>query len=306
MQQDPSVDSRSPFSARLRRLLRLTLAQALSPSVFPVALLIDGDNHSDMSSELLAQIFVEAGKFGAVTIRRVYGNWRAPTMDRWKDLCLHYGLEPVYYPQTTAAGKNAADIALALDALDLLRCNGITHFCLVASDSDYLPLVRRLRENGGLVIVIGKATTLPVLIKASTVFVALEHLAFTPSKPAKSSSAPLTPAVTTTTPLPSAPTSSASGVASTDTVVNTDIVSPAPKLDAKLTALLLNAYEQAAKEEKNEWVSIQKINATLIKLDSKFKLSAYKYKHFKDLFQAYSETFETRKQKSGLAIRKRT
>jgi hypothetical protein len=302
MQPPFSEDGSSSFSNRIRRFLRLTLTQIFTPSVFPVALLIDGDNHSDMSSELLAQILVEAGKFGGVMIRKVYGNWREPTMDRWKDFCVHYALEPIHYPQITATGKNAADIALALDALDLYRCNGITHFCLIASDSDYLPLVQRLRANGCFVVVIGKTTTLPALVKASTVFITLEQPVFSPSKSGKGVVAQATSA-----PLATASVLSPSDAPFTTATSKVNTASLPQKPDIALKTLLLKAYDQAAKGKKDGWVSIQGFHAALVKLDPSFKLSNYHYKNFAALFQAHVDLFETRKQSSGhLALRKRT
>lgn len=289
---------------RLRRLFRLTLAQTIAPSVFPVAVLIDGDNHPGMSSELLAHILVEAGKLGGVIIRRVYGNWREPTMDRWKDLSLHYALEPVHYAQATAVGKNGADIALALDALDLYRCQGITHFCLVAGDSDYLPLIRRLRANGCIVVLIGKATT-PSALKTNTLFIDLEHLVFTPSKAIKGEAQLVVTPTTATTTLLEAVAPSTNGQ-STSSSLNASTTSLPRKPDV-LRTLLLKAYDQAAKGKKDGWVSIQGFHAALVKLDASFKLSNYHYKNFAALFQAHTEVFETRKQSSGhLALRKRT
>ena len=302
MHENVSENEQLSLSHALRRLVRFTLAHILTPSVFPVALLIDGDNYAGVSSELLAQILVEAGKLGGVVIRKVYGNWREPTMDRWKELSSHYALEPVHYMQTTTTGKNGADIALALDALDLYRCHSITHFCLVASDSDYVPLVRRLRANGCVVVVIGKATTLPAL-KTSTLFIDLEHLAFTPSKslPLQGSQSTTTSTVIATavpsTPSIPAPVNSPSKVSTTST---------SQKSDMSLRTLLLKAYDQAAEGKKDGWVSIQGFHAALVKLDASFKLSNYHYKNFAALFQAHAEVFETRKQSTGhLALRKR-
>src|SRR5437763_1060316 len=115
----------------LSRSIHLLLAWLHIPLVAPVALLIDGDNSSS-DLALIAQALVEAGKFGGVTIRRVYGNWSLPAMRRWRDTTQRYGLEERHHGQT-AAGKNATDIALAVDAVNLFYRDHITHFCLVTS-----------------------------------------------------------------------------------------------------------------------------------------------------------------------------
>ncbi|GCE14423.1 NYN domain-containing protein [Tengunoibacter tsumagoiensis] len=264
--------------ASLHTLLQKGLKRLFSASfVPPIALLIDGDNNSNMSSELLAQILVEAGKFGGVTIRKVYGNWREPNMDRWKDLCSHYAIEPIYHMQTTMAGKNAADIALAIDALDLLRCQDITHFCLVASDSDYLPLVRRLREAGCFVIIIGKSSTLPILTHACNVFLAHEELIFKPLYLPKA--------------LP---------------VESKQAISPSPSTTEQriLSDLLLRAYLQAVNNQKEEWISIQRFSAAIRQIDENFKPIDYHYKNYPLLIQAFPTIFETKRQKTGhLALR---
>ncbi|MBA2681522.1 MAG: NYN domain-containing protein [Ktedonobacteraceae bacterium] len=278
----------------LLRHLRLLLTRRPGLVIFPMAVLIDGDNHTDMSSEVLAQVLVQAGQWGHVTIRRVYGNWRAPTMDRWQSLCLHYGLESLHLMQLTALGKNAADIALAVDALDLLRCHGIRHFCLVVNDSDYLPLVQRLRAAGCMVMVIGKSTTLPALVKACTVFIPLDQLMFTPSKPVKT--------------VPSHPVSGSEAPSTLppSPVLATARAEAKPESETPLRTLLLRAYKQAAQGKEDGWVSIQGFHGALMRLDSSFKPSAYHYKNFAALFQAHAEVFETRKQPSGhLAIRMR-
>src|SRR5260370_2676535 len=91
------------------------------------------------------------------------------------------GLEQRHHGQTVP-GKNATDIALAVDAMDILYSGAIEHFCLVASDSDYTPLVMRLRSAGCKVLVIGKPTTPLALKTAGTEVLSTDQLL---SKPAQ-------------------------------------------------------------------------------------------------------------------------
>ena len=79
-------------------------------------------------------------------------------MHAWQEIAPRYGLEQRHHGQT-APGKNATDIALVVDAMDILYSGAIEHFCLVTSDSDYTPLVLRLRSAGCQVLGIGKPTT---------------------------------------------------------------------------------------------------------------------------------------------------
>src|SRR5437870_10874324 len=117
----------------------------------PVALLIDGENV--IAPDLITHILVEAGKMGGVVIRQVYGNWAAPSMQPWKEMLTHYALEQMGNGQINA-GRNATDIALVIGAMDLLY-RGVRHYCLVTGDSDYLPLLLRLRQDGCTILGIG-------------------------------------------------------------------------------------------------------------------------------------------------------
>src|SRR6266436_8474902 len=89
------------------------LLSAGAPTPVPsVALLIDGENA--LIPDLIAHILVETGKMGGVTIRQVYGNWAAPSMQSWKKHLTHYALEPM----GNRPGHNATDIALVIGAMD--------------------------------------------------------------------------------------------------------------------------------------------------------------------------------------------
>jgi hypothetical protein len=134
-----------------------------------VALLIDGEN---CSPELAAAALAEAAKFGVVRVRRVYANWASANHRGWMDVVARHHLEPIHHART-ATGKNATDIALVVDAMDLLHSGEITCFCLVASDSDYTPLVQRLRAANRIVIGLGRANTTTALTQACSVFLTL-------------------------------------------------------------------------------------------------------------------------------------
>mgnify|MGYP005844500927 CR=1 FL=1 len=175
----PACDS-SPSTRRLPRMLQQSLAwltRQLQPPgslashvrTRSIALLIDGEN---TSPEMIMPILTEAGKFGMITIRRVYG--KASALQSWQDTLIRYALRPIYQPPTSST-KNATDIALVIDAMDLMHTAQVDGFCLVASDSDYTPLVTRLRETGCLVVGMGKANTPTALVRACTFFVIMEN-----------------------------------------------------------------------------------------------------------------------------------
>jgi hypothetical protein len=121
--------------------LRSFARPTLPPSF---ALLIDADN---TSVELFPTIMKQVETWGSVTLRRAYGNQETLLGQKWKDLCLLYALQPMVHIGISGV-KNATDIALTVDAMDLLHTQAIRCFCLVTGDQDFTALVLRLRSYG--------------------------------------------------------------------------------------------------------------------------------------------------------------
>ena len=82
------------------RGVRLARSFLRATQVATLALLIDGEN---ISADLIGPILIEAGKFGGVTTKRVYGNWTHPTMQRWKEVSQHYGLQHIHHTEVTSS-----------------------------------------------------------------------------------------------------------------------------------------------------------------------------------------------------------
>jgi hypothetical protein len=137
-----------------------------------VALLIDGENTSFRHMAFIQSHIVQ---LGILKPRRVYGDWSSGQLRGWETLLSFYGLERRHC-EPVAFSKNAADIALVVDAMQLFYSHGIRTFSLVASDSDYTPLVEALCSRGCFVMVLGMAMTPLALQKASTMFVELPAL----------------------------------------------------------------------------------------------------------------------------------
>jgi uncharacterized protein (TIGR00288 family) len=275
--------------ALLSRLIRMIIQSVsiilthLQSSHAPVvALLIDGEN---ISPDLTAQVLVEAGKLGGVMMRRVYGNVTSPNMHRWKEAITQYALQGMHQMQT-ATGKNAADIALVVDAMDLFYSDHVTHFCLVSSDSDYTPLVLHLRSRGCTVIGIGEPKTPSALVNAYTIFVSTDQLSQT-SKQAITATV-TTPNVTSTKP-PS--TTKSKPKSSPQTLVTT-------KPNAEFSDLLVRAYKQAIQGKESEWVLISQLGIVLRRIDPTFKTSTYGQKDLSTLLKQHEDLFEIR-QRSG-------
>lgn len=120
-----------------------------------IALLIDADN---ISSRYIPTILSELSKYGKITIRRMYGDWSQERLHSWFACSARYSLTPVMQPNNTP-GKNASDIGLIIDAMDILYGGDVQGFCIVSSDGDFNKLATRLREAGKVVIGMGEKKT---------------------------------------------------------------------------------------------------------------------------------------------------
>ncbi len=143
-----------------------------------IAILIDGDN---AQASLLSQMLVESGKYGVVTVRRIYGDWTTPNMNSWKDTLNYHAFQPIQQFRYTI-GKNATDSAMIIDAMDILHSSVVQGFCLISSDSDYTRLATRIRESGVFVMGIGEKKTPKPFVNACDVFVYTENLVTEPKK----------------------------------------------------------------------------------------------------------------------------
>lgn len=145
------------------------LCQVNPPHGSSMALLIDGENGS---ASLAGAMLNRAEEWGEVVVRRVYGDWSSPQMRPWRDMVTQFGMRAVHQHLPK---KNAADIALTADAVDLFH-QGFRQFCLSSGDSDFVPLVLWLREHHCLVIVMSRKNAPQALQHACSVFVSTDQL----------------------------------------------------------------------------------------------------------------------------------
>lgn len=131
-----------------------------------VAVLVDCDN---TTPEILEYALRMVAQFGRVVLRRGYGN-HTTLANKWQEALVRLAFTPCLQYQY-AAGKNTADIALALDALEAMFDERADTFCLVTSDSDFAYLCRKLRERGARVHIVGESKTPDALRNASDQFV---------------------------------------------------------------------------------------------------------------------------------------
>ena len=304
----------------LRSLLRST-------HVAPVALLIDGDN---IACDLVGPILIEAGKFGGVVIRRVYGNWAQPSMQRWKEVSQFYSIQQMHHVEVNAYQKNATDIALVVDAMDLLYKDHIDHFCIVTSDSDYTPLAERLRSEGCFVLGIGRTTTSPSFSRACTTFLTTEQLRPPMSQPRPVTTAPSLidieqpgPAEQTVQVIQSLQATQADDdeeLLESESLPEVELVQyrihrtpqdraiaapPAFSLDAfsmppdkELVNLLIDSY-RAAKRFDTDWVLVAKLGLEIHKRKPDFNPNDYGQKDLSSLIRLCDTIFEIRKRSTG-------
>lgn len=154
-----------------------------------LAVLIDADN---AHAQHIERLLVEIAKYGTASVRRAYGDWTSTQLSSWKQALLEHSVQPVQQFSYTK-GKNSTDIALIIDAMDLLHAGVVDGFCLVSSDSDFTRLAARIREQGLVAYGFGERKTPKPFVAACTMFVYVENLVAPVATSAKSPVAPKTP-----------------------------------------------------------------------------------------------------------------
>lgn len=137
-----------------------------------LAVLIDADN---ASSRIADGLFEEIAKIGEASVRRIYGDFSSQRSKGWADVLSRHAIIPQQqFAYTT--GKNASDITLVIDAMDLLHSGRFDGFCLVSSDSDFTRLAARIREQGVDVYGFGEQKTPESFRQACRRFIYTENL----------------------------------------------------------------------------------------------------------------------------------
>ena len=138
-----------------------------------IALLIDADN---ASPDHLDEVLLVLGELGTINIRRAYGNWSKTSLKRWGELTGKFSIMPMQQFDV-AKGKSATDMRMTIDAMDLLYRGHVDGFGIMSSDSDFLPLAQRIREDGLEVYGFGTAKTPQRFQQACTRFFDVAALA---------------------------------------------------------------------------------------------------------------------------------
>ena len=141
----------------------------MSTSNKKLAVLIDADN---APADIIDEMLEEIAKYGIASVKRIYGDW-SHGLSKWKATLLPHAIIPVQQFAYTK-GKNATDMALVIDAMDLLYSGNFDGFCIVSSDSDFTRLASRLRESGLTVYGFGEKKTPESFRRACDKFVYVE------------------------------------------------------------------------------------------------------------------------------------
>lgn len=237
-----------------------------------LAVLIDADN---AQAAVIDGLVAEIATFGEATVRRIYGDFTAPTSASWKKVLQQYAIKPVQqFAYTT--GKNATDSTLIIDAMDLLYTRKFDGFCLVTSDSDFTGLAMRLREEGLTVLGFGEKKTPEAFRNACHKFIFTEVLR--PSTADKSVGVPLK--VET----------AQNSVASQAPIEATGHEHEFPK------EFVLAALEQSSDDA--GWAHLGTFGSYLTKLQPDFDSRLYGYKKLSDLVKAKTDLFVTEERKA--------
>lgn len=229
-----------------------------------IALLIDADN---VSHTQIAAILAELSARGTVNIRRAYGDWGSPQLAGWKAQLHEFAIRPIQQFSYTT-GKNATDIALVIDAMELLYTQKLDGFCIASSDADFTPLVMQLKANGHEVYGFGERKTPSAFVNACTTFLYLEPAVETRAAP--TASAPAKPAVSQSAAKPkaAAPKPSKSKVLASDT---------------KLLIILRGAVEASKRDD--GW-ALMSTAGSAVKRQAPIDPRNYGQKNFPALFDA--------------------
>lgn len=144
-----------------------------------IALLIDAENAPASKIDV---ILAELARHGAANVRRAYGNWTSSHLKPWEATLHAYAIRPMQQ-YAYSKGKNASDMAMVIDAMDLLYARSIDTFAIVSSDADFTPLVMRILTDGVKVFGFGEKKTPEPFVNACSQFTYVEGLVQASAKP---------------------------------------------------------------------------------------------------------------------------
>ena len=224
-----------------------------------IALLIDADNAPAAKIDF---IIAELAAHGVVNIRRAYGNWKNQSLSGWEKVLHEYAIQPVQQFDLVK-GKNATDMALLIEAMDILYTRQVDTFCLVSSDADFTPLVHRLRADGKTVIGFGGHKAPLPFVKSCSKFLYLDE-----DRKARE--------------------------VRTNVAANTNKL----KSDTKLMNILRHAVEAGGNGNQDGWAPMGGVGLNIQNQVATFDPRNFGFKKLSDLFKTI-DLFEVKETKNG-------
>lgn len=223
-----------------------------------IAVLIDADN---AQLKKLKAILDEISKYGRIIVKKAYGDCKNPSLKNWEDELKRLAIKPEQQFAYTK-GKNATDIALVIDAMDLLYTNNYDAFVIVCSDADYTPLAIRLRETGAYIFGIGEDKTPDAFRNSCDNFILTRTL--------------------------------------TDSNDKIESIGNETQYDISEIIKLLNiASETSQYQDDDGWVNAATAGNYIKRVRPDFELRAFGFLKLSDLISEYPKLYETKKDTTG-------
>lgn len=226
-----------------------------------IALLIDAEN---MSYRDMPHILDEVSRQGEIVLQAIYGDWEKPHLQMWHDIATEHNLK-IRHQTNDANAKNAADMKLIMDAMDILHHIQVDIFCLVSNDVDYVPLCDKIRESHKYVIGVGYSRASGALIRACNQFIFLHQNEETQEPP---------------------------------------IQTPSEQTDQLVLQILLSKAFATLPQSLGKWVTLSKLGIALRNVQPDFNTRQYRFPNLSKLLQSLPDFIELQTQDNVVALAK--
>ncbi len=260
-----------------------------------IAVVIDADN-TQLSK--IGDVLREVSARGRIVVKRAYGNWRKESLKNWEPEIKHLAIK-AEQQFDYVVGKNATDMALVIDTIELLHSDIYDAFAIVSSDSDYTPLAIKLHESGVYVIGIGERKTPISFRNACDEFLFLENISAvseeTQTKPTTGTNS--TPSVTDDDYAPVLSAEDNKVSAEEAVAEGSDIQEDIDEIHG----LLRNAYETY--QGNDGFANVASVGSFIKRTKPDFDCRTYGYSKLPQLLEAFPEKYEvTRYHGKGTVI----
>lgn len=225
-----------------------------------IAVVIDADN-TQLSK--IGAVLREISTHGRIVVKRAYGNWRKDELKNWESEIKRLAIKAVQQFDYVV-GKNATDMALVIDTIELLYSNIYDCFVIVSSDSDYTPLAIKLHESGLYVMGVGEHKTPDSFRNACDEFLFLENIFDSTYEVVQSHE-------------------------SNETEEEKDIETVTPDIN-EIHDLLKKAFE--VYQDENEYVNVAQANPYIKRVKPDFDCRNYGYSKLPELLSAFPDKYE--------------